>query len=159
MATPGSCVVNTHTHVHKHIKHKAQGTWLSHAKRDPDSTTIFHKKGAGRRNKNWMLRSGGLADRRGLRPRLLFKTTPGGKGAGTSKRNWMLRSGGKDDRRGLRPRLLYKTVPGGKGAGTVAFKVRAWDPGVRFRVMGSASGSDQGAGLGFRFGVKLSASD
>jgi hypothetical protein len=37
-----------------------------------------------------MLRSGWMDDRRGLRPRLLFKTNPGGKGAGTRKRNWML---------------------------------------------------------------------
>jgi hypothetical protein len=101
-------------------------------------------KGAGPGSKNWMLRSGGMADRRGLRRRLLFKTTPGGKGADTRKRNWMLCSGWMDDRRGLRPRLLFKTTPGGKGAGTIGFKVRAWDPGVRFRVKDSASGPGQG---------------
>jgi hypothetical protein len=50
----------------------------------------------------------------------------------------MLCPGWKDDRRGLRPSLLFKTTPGGKGAGTVGFKVRAWDPGVRFRVKPSA---------------------
>jgi hypothetical protein len=61
--------------------------------------------------------SRGMADRRGLRPRLLFKTTPSGKGANTKKRNWMLCSGWMGDRRGLRPRLLFKTTPSGKGAG------------------------------------------
>jgi hypothetical protein len=52
--------------------------------------------------------SGGMADGRGLRPRLMFKATPGGKGAGTGTRNWMLCSGGMADRRGRRPRLLSK---------------------------------------------------
>jgi hypothetical protein len=65
-----------------------------------------------------MLCLGWMDDRRGLRPRLLFKTTPGGKGAGTGKRNWMLWSGGMADGRGLRPRLMFKTTPGGKEAGT-----------------------------------------
>jgi hypothetical protein len=58
-----------------------------------------------------------MADRRGLRPRLLFESTAEGKGAGPRNRNWMLRSGGMADRRGLRPRLLFKPTPGGKGAG------------------------------------------
>jgi hypothetical protein len=40
------------------------------------------KKGAGPGKWNWMLCSGWMADRRGLRPRLLFNTAPGGKGAG-----------------------------------------------------------------------------
>jgi hypothetical protein len=62
--------------------------------------------------------SGGMADRRGFRPRLLFKTTPGGKGGDTGKRHWMLCSGGMADRRGLRLRLLFKTTPGGKGGDT-----------------------------------------
>jgi hypothetical protein len=65
-----------------------------------------------------MLCSGGKDDRRGLRPRLLFKTISGGKGAGPGNKNWMLRSSGMADRRGLRPRLLFKTIPSGKGAGT-----------------------------------------
>jgi hypothetical protein len=99
--------------------------------------TIPVGKGCNPGKRNWMQSSGGggMADRRGLRPRLLFKTTPGGKGAGPGKRNWMLCSGWMDDRRGLRPRLLFKTTPGGKGAGTIGFKVRTWDPpGVSVRV-------------------------
>jgi hypothetical protein len=32
-------------------------------------------------------------------------------------------------------------------AGTIGFKVRAWDPGVRFRVKDSASGPGQSLGL------------
>jgi hypothetical protein len=61
--------------------------------------------------------SGGMDDRRGLWPRLLFKTTTSGKGSGPGKRNRMMCSGRMDDRRGLRPSLLFKTTPGGKGAG------------------------------------------
>jgi hypothetical protein len=116
-------------------------------------------KGAGPGTRNWMLSSGGMADKRGLLPRLRFKATPGGKGADTGKRNWMLCSGWMDDRPGLRPRLLVKTTSGGRGAGTVGFKVRAWDPGARFRVKDSASGSDQGSGLKVRAwdsGLRLS---
>jgi hypothetical protein len=106
-----------------------------------------------------MLCSGGMTDRRGLRFRLLVKTTPDGKGGDTGKRTWMLCSGWMDDRRGLRPCLLFKTTPGGKGAGTIGFKVRAWDPGVRFRVKYSASGPGQGLGLkvwAWDSGLKLS---
>jgi hypothetical protein len=73
----------------------------------------------GARRSQEMLCSGGMDDRRGLRPRLLFTTTTttGGKGSGPGKRNWMMCSGRMDDRRGLRPRLLFKTTPGGKEAG------------------------------------------
>jgi hypothetical protein len=107
-------------------------------------------KGAGPGNKNWMQCSGWMDDRRCLRPRLLFKTNPSGKGADTSKMNWMLCVGGMDDRRCLRPRLLFKTTPGGKGACPVGLKAWAWDPGVRFRMKDSASGSDQDLGLQVR---------
>jgi hypothetical protein len=81
-----------------------------------------------------MLGSGGMADRRGLRLRLLFKTTPGGKGGDTGKRNWMLCSGWMDD----------------TGAGTVSFKVRAWDPGVNSR---RADPPGPGSDLCFRFSI------
>jgi hypothetical protein len=59
---------------------------------------------------------GGMADRRGLRPRLHFKTTTGGKGAGPGKRNCMLRSGGMADRRGPSAPSAFQNNSGREGS-------------------------------------------